>query len=561
MEPTATIVVPAWNEEQFLYECLKSIRQQTLPDFQVIIVNDGSTDQTKTLIDNWCGHDPRFRAIHKPANTGIGDTLNTGFAQATGRYVTWISADSWVEPFFLATLVDALDSTPDAVMAYSDWLLDDGGVRTPHRTGPYYKKRLQRECYIGVNWLMRRDAKERAGDFCHTLCEDYYMHLLMAEQGEFVYVPEVLGAWRNHPNNCTNRISAKSNWRESSVAKAEARWKSARYKIAYVCPDIDCAGVGWLLTNGINDLSQEFAVRHIMAHPTYMNGGHDLIIKHHDENVEIQEVLAEADLIYFNNEYPDLNPFLPLSKHLRKKPSIFHLHGGPICWNTAALKKHVATFGSHILTCTPGGYGQWVPNFMPVATGPWPLTNSRYYEPSRDRVWEPPMKLLCHHNYPTGKGVDAIVALLHNQMEHRDRFQLTPPPFDSSVRCDLKMGIWDHLLLKRKYHVCIDQITHGYIGMASWEAMAQEMAVIGRCDPTTMAVYRDFWGEVPPIVNCRLLDDVAEAVFRFAGDLPAARQVAAESREWVLKHYNANQIVSFYESVFREVLSGSVQQR
>jgi len=555
-ESYVSIIVPVWNEERYLYECLESIKRQTYANFEVIIINDGSTDNSKYLIDNWCLSDSRFKAFHRDYNLGIGRSLNEGFSLATGDFQTWISADNWVEDSFLEELLKSLNDNISCVLAYSDWYQIDDNSITVQQTGPYYKSRLQRQCYIGPCWLFRRQAKEAVGPYCHDLCEDYYMHLLLSEQGDFAYVPKVLGAWRNHRNNSTSRLSIKSNWRESCVAKSKARWKSAAYKIAYVCPYLDSANVGWLLVNGINDLSKNFAARHILSFKTSMVGGYDLLID--DDIDEVKTVLDEADIIYVNNEFPEKSPKLNLVELLRKKPNILHVHGGSIGWNNNRIFEHQKLYNSKLLTCIPGHYfGKWVPNYMPVTDGPWPLTNSRFYEPSISRTYDYPLKLLCHHNYDTGKGIDLIKMAIHyiRGGAHGSKC----PEFYSSVRYDLGMNLWEHLLLKQDYHVCVDQITHGYVGMAAWESMVQSTAVIARLDEITMGVYKDFFGEIPPIINCRLIDDIVMWIIKLANNIDLAKEYGRLNREWILKYYNANSLIKSYENVFWETLNGSVQ--
>ena len=158
--PTVSVVVPAWNEEKFIDQSLRTVASQSFTNFEVIVVNDGSTDSTGSIIDRFCESDHRFSRLDMEKNSGTGAALNKGFNKARGRYQTWVSADSWVEEDFLKELVDALENNPDKVMAYSDWYIvnEQGETVQTVKVGDYERKRLQTTCYIGPCWLFREAA-------------------------------------------------------------------------------------------------------------------------------------------------------------------------------------------------------------------------------------------------------------------------------------------------------------------------------------------------------------------------------------------------------------------
>lgn len=205
--PKISIVVPAWNEAQRIEKSLRSILAQTCQDFELIVVDDGSQDSTAQVAEKLLAGRPNCHVIRK-ANGGTGSALNHGFQLARGDYLTWWSADSWVSPQWLHQLKTCLDRYPEIVMAYGDWEIFDeptGKIRTRH-VPEFDRERLLRECYIGPCWLFRKEAKQAAGEYLEEPCEDYDMHLRLAEIGPFRRVPEILGTWRNHLQNLTNRL-------------------------------------------------------------------------------------------------------------------------------------------------------------------------------------------------------------------------------------------------------------------------------------------------------------------------------------------------------------------
>ena len=82
--PMVSIIVPIYNTEQYLEECLSSICTQTLADIEIICVNDGSTDQSADIITRFAASDKRIKVIHKE-NTGYGNTMNMGIKAASGE--------------------------------------------------------------------------------------------------------------------------------------------------------------------------------------------------------------------------------------------------------------------------------------------------------------------------------------------------------------------------------------------------------------------------------------------------------------------------------------------
>ncbi|MDC7951421.1 glycosyltransferase [Methanomassiliicoccaceae archaeon COG_1] len=101
-----SIVVPVYNVQEYLEECLDSIRAQTLEDIEVICVDDGSTDKSLKIIKRYAREDPRFIYITKP-NAGYGDSMNRGFDKASGEYVGIVESDDYVEPDMFETLYNA----------------------------------------------------------------------------------------------------------------------------------------------------------------------------------------------------------------------------------------------------------------------------------------------------------------------------------------------------------------------------------------------------------------------------------------------------------------------
>ena len=107
-----SIIVPAYNCMKSLTYCVGSIRQQVYTDFELILVDDGSTDGSNALCDKLAAEDTRVRVIHKP-NGGVSSARNAGIDAATGEYITFCDSDDYLEPDYLETLVQTAKSNPD----------------------------------------------------------------------------------------------------------------------------------------------------------------------------------------------------------------------------------------------------------------------------------------------------------------------------------------------------------------------------------------------------------------------------------------------------------------
>lgn len=103
-----SIIVPVYNVEQYLDRCLKSIKNQTYKHFECILVDDGSTDSSSQICEDWKKADDRFVCIHK-VNGGLSDARNTGIRLSHGDYITFVDSDDWIYPDYLEILYQGIE--------------------------------------------------------------------------------------------------------------------------------------------------------------------------------------------------------------------------------------------------------------------------------------------------------------------------------------------------------------------------------------------------------------------------------------------------------------------
>ena len=225
--PRVSVVLPTYNHLEFLPRAIQSVLRQTFRDFELIIINDGSTDGTREFLETL--KDPRIRVINQ-VNRRLPRALNAGFAAARGTLLTWVSADNFCAPMFLEALVASLDAHPGAGLAYSAFAWIDGRdcITGVHRDQDFSYHNLLAQNPGNASFLYRRACLERVGDYDPDLegAEDWDMWVRIVEQYPTVYVPEILYYYRMHAHSMTVEKQEQVH-RASCLTfrKAVARWK------------------------------------------------------------------------------------------------------------------------------------------------------------------------------------------------------------------------------------------------------------------------------------------------------------------------------------------------
>ena len=116
MDKLISVIVPVYQVEPYLDECVRSIAAQTYEDLEIILVDDGSPDRCPAMCDAWAERDRRIRVIHKP-NGGLSDARNAGLAAATGAWIAFVDSDDRIAPEMLEKLADALERDDSDIAA------------------------------------------------------------------------------------------------------------------------------------------------------------------------------------------------------------------------------------------------------------------------------------------------------------------------------------------------------------------------------------------------------------------------------------------------------------
>ncbi|HEX2853353.1 MAG TPA: glycosyltransferase [Opitutaceae bacterium] len=202
-----SVVIPVYNAARFVQSAIGSVLAQSFRDFELIAVDDGSTDSSKALLDALAATDPRIRVISRP-NTGIVGALNDGLAAATGEFIARMDADDIALPTRFETQLAYLRAHPGCVALGTDILYTDpeGDPLTRHRPALTHEAIVEQllvgngGALIHPTVIFRRQAVESAGRYRqqYNFIEDLDLFLRLSEAGRLANLPDVFLRYRQH---------------------------------------------------------------------------------------------------------------------------------------------------------------------------------------------------------------------------------------------------------------------------------------------------------------------------------------------------------------------------
>ncbi len=217
--PPITVLLAVCNGQQYLREALDSVLAQTFRDFEFLIIDDGSTDQTLPVLKEYEKRDPRIRLISRP-NKGLTNTLNEGLALARGEYLARMDADDVCLPNRFEKQIEYLQQHPNCVLLGSRVLLmDPQGWPIREMCKEQTHEQID-AAHLNRGWpvvhpavMMRLSALKQIGgyrDEFNTL-EDLDLFLRLAEVGRLANLPDLLLRYRQHFASVTHSKEEKQN--------------------------------------------------------------------------------------------------------------------------------------------------------------------------------------------------------------------------------------------------------------------------------------------------------------------------------------------------------------
>ena len=229
MKAIVSIVVPVYNVSRFLPECIKSVLAQSFADWELILVNDGSTDGSGEICDIFAAADSRIKVIHKP-NSGVSDSRNRALDMATGKYILFLDADDfWCSDTFLEEMVElAEDDNLDIVRGeYKEVTESSVDYRNPSwlekqqlgfqwlSSSAFLEKAVAGEYFLWLCLIRMEKVASIRFDAHRTYLEDAIFLLQLTQQElKCVYFPIVFYAYRKYGGATTERIGPRQ-WKEA----------------------------------------------------------------------------------------------------------------------------------------------------------------------------------------------------------------------------------------------------------------------------------------------------------------------------------------------------------
>lgn len=211
---SVSVLVPSYNHAQFIARCLRSIFAQSHSPLELIVIDDGSEDDSVRRIEQELKDCPFESELIANSHKGLVQTLNEGLERSRGKYFAYLGSDDVWLPGFLESRVKLLESRSDAVLAYGDSFVinDDDEIVECTKDWAAYDTGSAREMLLNgfvpfsPSVLYRREVLQRHQWNEDAKLEDYDLYLRLSGEGEFAFDEHVSCAWRTHGKNTSQDL-------------------------------------------------------------------------------------------------------------------------------------------------------------------------------------------------------------------------------------------------------------------------------------------------------------------------------------------------------------------
>lgn len=231
LRPKVTIIVPCYNRERYIAETIESVLNQSYSNIELIVVDDGSTDNSRKIIESYKKY---IRILEHPGrvNKGQSAALNLGIRSSASDYVAFLDSDDLFSPEKMEKQVQFLESNPQVGLVYSNgYTISENGKRINRIYDENHREdsdpnRVLLDCYFLLpnNALVRRDVLSKAGYFEENFrsAQDHDLAIRIAEVAKIAYLDEALFFYRRHKDSISHR-NAKLRWKNGFKILKRAR--------------------------------------------------------------------------------------------------------------------------------------------------------------------------------------------------------------------------------------------------------------------------------------------------------------------------------------------------
>lgn len=280
MNNQVSVIIPCYNQSQYLERAVRSCVEQTLAGVEILVINDGSTDNTKAVCES-LRNVPNLRYIEQ-ANVGLASTRNAGIKLATGKYIQFLDADDYLHPSKLEVQARHLDENPQYAYNYCDLVRvnDDSGVAIDQDTVGTTRKILTGNIFgsllIGgyfppVCALVRKETLETYGAFTPQLDgnADYELWLRLAGHNQLCcYLDEKLCYYRMHGENMSKDLDHMNQTFIGAIRKVATEFpdKFAEQFLQLVIFHEGIYSAGQVLHGKVKELFEDTQKLHVRLH-------------------------------------------------------------------------------------------------------------------------------------------------------------------------------------------------------------------------------------------------------------------------------------------------------
>lgn len=223
--PLVSIITPTYNRADFLKQTIESVLAQSYKNIEHVIIDDGSTDNTKALIEKYLDTG-KVRYFYQD-NSGQSVARNKGLKEAEGDFVCFLDSDDYFLPKKVEQQIQAFQNNPTVDLAYGDYIFVDANGSTLNEenmtrySGNITRELLKDNCVSMNTTMVRKSAIKAIGGFCEHIkvADDYDLWLRLSAQSNFLYIPSALSAYRLMDNQISSNKKARFESNEEIITR------------------------------------------------------------------------------------------------------------------------------------------------------------------------------------------------------------------------------------------------------------------------------------------------------------------------------------------------------
>ena len=284
-KPTVSVIIPVYNKREYIKETVNSVLNQDFGSFEIIVVDDGSTDDSLEVVKSIS--DPRLQ-IFSQSNSGVERSRNFGFSKSVGPFVVFLDADDLMSSNRLRKQVDLFNATKDLVLV-GTWasVIDHSGemigsIRPPTSNAALQLAHLFRNQFVSSSVMIKRSVIENGVVFNESrgkrFAEDYDLWLRLAQKGQVSNIPEKLTAYRRLNASRSQSIDRSLLESARDISAEWLRLNTRRFE------SVSSARSFVMSINGLDDLSPSVGCNVKTSLQTYKMLIHDLRMSNRPES-------------------------------------------------------------------------------------------------------------------------------------------------------------------------------------------------------------------------------------------------------------------------------------